>query len=148
MCFWRLLLPFWILFSLATTPLHAGDARTEVLALMKMQQEAWNRGDLDGFLSGYEKSGNITFVGKTVSRGYSGLVERYRRAYGDREKMGHLTFSELEFQPLGESGAFLIGRFALKRTQAGGGDASGRFTIVLRKSAAGWRIIHDHTSAD
>lgn len=148
MCFWRRYLSFCILLALAATPLHAGDARTEVLALMKMQQEAWNRGDLDGFLSGYEKSGNITFVGKTVSRGYSGLVERYRRAYGDREKMGQLTFSELEFQPLGESGAFLIGRFALKRTQAGGGDASGRFTIVLRKSAAGWRIIHDHTSAD
>ena len=145
---WRRYLPFWILFVLAASSLQAADGKAEALALMKMQQEAWNRGDLDGFLSGYEKSGSITFVGKTVSRGYSGLVERYRRAYGDREKMGQLTFSELEFQPLGENSAFLIGRFALKRTQAGGGDASGRFTIVLRKSAGGWRIIHDHTSAD
>lgn len=148
MCLWRRFLPFWILFALTATPLRAGDAKAEVLTLMTMQQEAWNRGDLNGFLSGYEKSGGITFVGKTVSRGYSGLVERYRRAYGDREKMGQLTFSELEFRPLGKNSAFLIGRFALKRTPAGGGDASGRFTIVLRKSAAGWRIIHDHTSAD
>lgn len=148
MCHWRLFPPFWILLALAATPLHAGDAKTEVLALMTMQQEAWNRGDLSGFLAGYERTEGITFVGKTVSRGYPGLEARYRQAYGSREKMGRLTFSELEFHPLGENSAFLIGRFALKRTQTGGGDASGRFTIVLRKSAAGWRIIHDHTSAD
>jgi ketosteroid isomerase-like protein len=35
---------------------------------------------------------------------------------------------------------------ALKRTQAGGGDVAGRFTLVLRKTKAGWKIIHDHSS--
>ena len=28
------------------------------------------------------------------------------------------------------------------------GGASGRFTVIFRKTAAGWRIVHDHTSAD
>ncbi|MDZ7640255.1 MAG: nuclear transport factor 2 family protein [Bryobacterales bacterium] len=132
----------------AVTGVLAADAKSEVLAVMRMQQEAWNRGDLDGFMEGYEKSAAITFVGKTVARGYDGLVERYRRTYGDREKMGTLSFSELEFRPLGEESAFLIGRFELKRSEAGGGDASGRFTVVFQKSEKGWRIVHDHTSAD
>jgi uncharacterized protein (TIGR02246 family) len=126
----------------------ATDARTEVLAVMQMQQEAWNRGDLDAFLTGYEKSAEITFVGKTVSRGYDGLLQRYRTTYGSKEKMGHLTFSELEFRPLGDESAFLLGRFQLKRSEAGGGDASGRFTVVFRRSKQGWKIVHDHTSAD
>jgi ketosteroid isomerase-like protein len=87
-------------------------------------------------------------VGKTVSRGYDGLVERYQKAYGDKEKMGKLTFSELEYTGLGENNAFLIGRFRLERSDAGGGNASGRFTVIFRKTADGWKIIHDHTSGD
>jgi uncharacterized protein (TIGR02246 family) len=126
----------------------AADARTEVLAVMQMQQAAWNRGDLDGFLTGYEKSAEITFVGKSVARGFDGLVQRYRTAYGSRDKMGQLTFSELEFRPLGDEAAFLLGRFQLKRSDAGGGDASGRFTVVFRRTKQGWKIVHDHTSAD
>ena len=42
--------------------------------------------------------------------------------------------------------ALALGRFALKRTPAGGGDATGRFTLVLRRTGSGWRIIHDHSS--
>jgi ketosteroid isomerase-like protein len=32
------------------------------------------------------------------------------------------------------------------RSAEGGGDASGKFTLVLRKTAQGWKIILDHTS--
>lgn len=138
----------WVSIGIAATALCAADAKSEAFALLKMQQEAWNRGDLSAFLEGYEKSPDISFVSKAVSRGFKGLEERYRRAYGDREKMGELTFSELEFKSLGENYAFVFGRFELKRSEAGGGDASGRFTVVLRKTADGWRIIHDHTGAD
>jgi ketosteroid isomerase-like protein len=60
--------------------------------------------------------------------------------------MGTLTFSEIDVKPLGDGYALANGKFSLKRTQAGGGDASGRFTLVLRKTPSGWRIIHDHSS--
>lgn len=146
MGFPRLLLLLLFLGSLALLP--AADARTDVLAVITAQQEAWNRGDLDAFLTGYEKSSEITFVGKTVSRGFDGLVQRYRTTYGTREKMGQLTFSELEYRPLGPQSAFVLGRFQLKRGEVGGGDASGRFTVVFRKTRQGWKIVHDHTSAD
>lgn len=142
---WRALKLLPPMFVLAVL-LPAAGPETEAFSLMKAQEEAWNRGDLDGFLESYENSSTITFVGAGVSRGFDALVRRYRRAYGDRSRMGRLHFSELEFHPLGENYAFLIGRFHLKRAEEGGGDADGRFTVVLRKSAAGWKIIHDHTS--
>ena len=63
-----------------------------------------------------------------------------------REKMGVLTFSELVVRPLGQGYALTTGKFALKRTETGGGDASGRFTLIFKKTPAGWKIIHDHTS--
>ncbi|MCZ2152767.1 MAG: SgcJ/EcaC family oxidoreductase, partial [Bryobacterales bacterium] len=128
--------------------LTAADACTEVLGVMHAQQEAWNRGDLDGFLESYEKAGDITFVGREVSRGFDGLVKRYRSTYGDRGRMGQLQFAELEFRPLGEDYALVIGRFQLTRTESAGGNASGRFTVVLHKSVNGWKIIHDHTSPE
>jgi ketosteroid isomerase-like protein len=60
--------------------------------------------------------------------------------------MGVLTFSEIEVRPLGADYALALGRFALKRTAEGGGDANGRFTLVLHRTKAGWKIIHDHSS--
>ena len=47
---------------------------------------------------------------------------------------------------LGDGYALAHGRFALKRTAAGGGDSTGRFTLVLRRTPQGWRIIHVHSS--
>lgn len=123
-------------------------AERDVFAVLETQQAAWNRGDLAGFLEGYEKSPEITFVGREIARGFEGLEQRYHGAYGTREKMGRLTFSELEFRPLGVDAAFVIGRFALERTEEGGGPATGRFTVVFRKTTEGWKIVHDHTSAD
>lgn len=119
-----------------------------ILGVLAAQQNAWNRGDLPGFLDGYARSEDITFVGSSIARGFDGLEQRYQEAYGTREKMGTLTFSELEFRPLNPDAAFVIGRFALERSQEGGGAASGRFTIVFQKTAAGWKIVHDHTSAN
>lgn len=124
------------------------DERAAVLAVLETQQAAWNRGDLPAFLDGYERSEDITFVGREVARGFAGLEARYQRTYGSRERMGTLTFSELEHRPLGAEAALVLGRFALERSEEGGGAASGRFTVVFRKTQQGWRIIHDHTSAD
>ncbi len=136
-----------MLFGCAPSP-EAIDSRAEVLAVLETQQAAWNEGDLAAFLDGYERSGDITFVGRDVARGYDGLQARYQGNYGNREKMGTLTFSELEYRSLGVDAALVLGRFALARSEAGGGAASGRFTVVFRKTPTGWKIIHDHTSAD
>ncbi|MCU0227041.1 MAG: nuclear transport factor 2 family protein [Bryobacterales bacterium] len=136
-----------MLFGCAPVPPSA-DPRAEVLAVMESQQAAWNAGDLNTFLDGYQRSADITFVGREVARGFDGLQARYQRTYGDREKMGTLTFSELEHRALGADAAMVLGRFALARSDQGGGPASGRFTVVFRNTPQGWKIIHDHTSAD
>ena len=119
----------------------------EIRAMMKNSEAAWNRGDLAAFASDYEDSPETTFVGREVTRGGTqAILARYKRGYPTAEAMGTLTFSEIEVRPLGTDYALALGRFALKRSAAGGGDASGRFTLVLHKTKAGWKIIHDHTS--
>jgi len=119
----------------------------DVRAVLQQSQDAWNHGDLKAFASFYEDAPETTFVGKDVVRGgVTAILERYRRAYPTREAMGKLDFSNVVVRNLAPDVALVIGEFRLQRTASAGGDAAGRYTLILRKSAAGWRIIHDHTS--
>jgi uncharacterized protein (TIGR02246 family) len=134
-----------LLFLLCAPLLFAqGDA---IRDMMRKSEAAWNRGDLAAFAADYDDSPDTTFIGREITHGGTqAILDRYRRGYPTREAMGTLTYSEIAVRPLGEDFALANGRFALKRTAAGGGDAAGRFTIVLRKTRDGWKIIHDHSS--
>ena len=122
------------------------SAEASVRAVLAAQQTAWNTGDVEAFMSGYESSDATTFVGATITRGYRQVLENYRRRYPTKEKMGRLTFSAIEVKPLGAEFASVIGKFHLDRTAEAGGPASGIFTLLFRKTASGWKIILDHTS--
>ena len=116
-----------------------------VRAVIESQAAAWNRGDVEGYMEGYAKEDATTFVsGDTITRGWQTVLERYKARYDTRAKMGTLTFSELEFKPLGPYYIMAAGRWQLARD----GDAPhGRFTLIFRRTNAGWRIVHDHTSS-
>jgi len=120
-------------------------AITEIRAVLHAQQDAWNRGDIDGFMSGYARSGSTTFVSEdALRRGWETVRARYLKKYSDRAKMGRLTFSDLEITPISADAAVVLGRWKLRRAQD---RPHGRFTLIFRKTADGWRIVHDHTSA-
>ncbi len=123
-----------------------GAPATAVPQLMHRQVEAWNRGDVEAFMHAYEDSAQTTFIGKTVEHGYAMILARYRRGYPTKEAMGTLEFSDLNVRMLGPQYAVVTGRFHLARTAAGGGEASGVFSLVWEKTSAGWKIILDHTS--
>jgi len=119
----------------------------DVRAVLTLSEEAWNRGDLAAFASYYDDSPETTFIGKDVVHGgVQAILSRYRNAYPTREAMGTLAFSEIDVRMLAADVALVTGRFHLERVAAGGGNAAGRYTLVLRKTAAGWKIIHDHSS--
>ena len=116
-----------------------------VRAVIESQAAAWNRGDIEGYMEGYAKEDATTFVsGDAVTRGWQTVLERYQARYDTRAKMGTLSFSELELKPLGPYYIMASGRWQLAR------DADtphGRFTLIFRRTGAGWRIVHDHTSS-
>ncbi len=128
--------------ALAETPEEAARK------LLDAQVADWNRKDLDGFCEGYWKSPGLVFQSsgeKTV--GWDGMRDRYRKRYqGEGKEMGTLAFNDLEIEALGPESAFARGRWEL--ALSGGKTAGGRFTVILRKKPEGWKIVHDHTSAD
>ncbi|MEY2519116.1 MAG: hypothetical protein QOF24_875 [Verrucomicrobiota bacterium] len=120
------------------------NAAAEIRAVMSAQVAAWNRGDIDGFMDGYARSGATEFVsGDKLTRGWQTVRDRYKKKYDSREKMGRLTFSELKITPLSHDAAIVLGRWSLDRKAD---KPHGIFTLLFRRTPAGWRIVHDHTS--
>jgi ketosteroid isomerase-like protein len=121
------------------------NAVTEIQNVLHAQQEAWNRGDVYAFMSGYWRSDQTVFVsGDEVTRGWQKVLDRYKEKYSDRAKMGTLTFSNLEITSLSNDSAVALGSWSLKRAND---QPHGRFTLIFRHLPDGWKIIHDHTSA-
>jgi ketosteroid isomerase-like protein len=121
------------------------DAVSEIRSVLGLQQDAWNRGDIDRFMNGYAHSRHTVFVSEdTVRRGWETVRDRYREKYSDRAKMGFLTFSDLEIRLLSPDSAVALGRWELQRAKD---RPHGRFTLIFRRLPEGWRIVHDHTSA-
>jgi uncharacterized protein (TIGR02246 family) len=118
-----------------------------IRAVLATQADAWNKGDLDGYMAGYAKTDELVFTsGGHVRRGWRETFDKYRAKYGgDRSTMGHLTFELLAVQSLGPDGAIVLGRWKLTDTPNAGG---GVFSVAFSRTPAGWRIVHDHTSLD
>ena len=130
-----------------STPSWAETASETAIHHMLDQQTAdWNRGDVDAFMKAYEDAPTTTFVGKTVEYGYSTIRDRYKRVYPTPAGMGKLTFSHLAIRILDSDYATATGNFHLERTPAGGGNADGIFSLLLKKDSSGWKIILDHSN--
>ncbi|MBM3797642.1 MAG: nuclear transport factor 2 family protein [Acidobacteria bacterium] len=142
----RRLLPT-LLLALPLLLLAATPDETAIRQVLERQQAAWNKGDIKAFMEGYENSPDTTFVGAAgVTRGYQPVLENYLKRYPSRDAMGQLTFSAIEVHTVSPGSAWVLARFHLKRNAAGGGDKSGSYTLVFKKTAAGWKVVLDHTN--
>jgi len=142
----RLAIPLLLLCASIGAQTSADQKSVDAIkAVIDAQRDAWNRGDIEGYMLGYDKSDNTVFVsGDNVTRGWNTVLERYKKSYDSREKMGQLEFSDLEITMLGKDSAVVLGRWLLKRSKD---EPHGRFTLIFKKTKSGWRIIHDHTSS-
>lgn len=120
------------------------ESAAAIRAVLDAQVAAWNRGDLEGYMDGYERSPHIVFIsGDRLTRGWKTVLERYKRSYDTREKMGVLKFSDVEITFLSKDAALVFGRWQLRTKN----EPHGRFTLLFKKTKPGWRIVHDHTSS-
>ena len=146
---YRIVLATSLLFLLGVT-LASGQTKAAkdakaIQAVLDAQVAAWNRGDIEAFMDGYERSEKTVFVGgDNVTRGWQTVLDRYKRNYDTREKMGTLKFSDLEIAPLGNDSALVLMRWHLQRAKD---EPHGRSTLIMRRTKKGWKIIHDHSSA-
>jgi ketosteroid isomerase-like protein len=132
--------------------LHASSAvaqgpnvtEREIQTLLDESAASWNRGDLDGHLA--DNADSISFMtrsGPVV--GKSKTADALRRSFfKDGKPIQQLRFEQVTIRRLGAGHALVVGRFILD----GGGEPerSGWFSTIWERQAAGWRVIHDHSS--
>jgi uncharacterized protein (TIGR02246 family) len=133
-----------VLFLLVTAVGRSSTVEEQVRAVLDKQVGAWNKGDTEGFLDGY--ASDTVFVGEKMTRGVEELKKRYQARYPTRAAMGKLSFFDLEIHPMGKDFAYVIGRWQLERDKDGGGNVSGVYSLVFRRTAIGWKIVLDHTN--
>ncbi|MFZ0139217.1 MAG: DUF4440 domain-containing protein [Candidatus Sulfotelmatobacter sp.] len=126
---------------------YGNDAKA-IEHLLRAQQQAWNRHDLEGFMAGYWRSPQLTFFSQGKEQdGWDATIQRYIARYASPgHEMGKLEFSALRIDVLSQDSAFVRGTWKLTMSDAK--TPNGLFTLVLRKFPdVGWKIVHDHTSA-
>lgn len=141
-----LIFAFLILSAVSISTAQSKDERAKaaIKKVMDDQTAAWNRGDIEGFMQGYWNSPELKFVsGQNMTKGWKPTLDRYKKSYDSRAKMGVLEFSELDISLTGKDSAVVFGRFTLVREKD---KPTGLFTLNFRKFKDGWKIILDHTS--
>ena len=118
----------------AVSPCTEEFDEAAVIAVLQTQRAAWNSGDLDGFLAGYEQSEALLFTsGAKIRRGFAETRDKYRARYGEaRETMGALEFEILDVRALGQcsDAAVVLGRWAVSESANTG---SGVFSVILER---------------
>jgi ketosteroid isomerase-like protein len=129
-------------FSVAA-PADSSD-EAQIRAVLDMQTAAWNRGDIDTFMTSYWKSEQTEFLGANgIAHGWQAVLDRYHHSYPDRKTMGTVSFSDLEIHVTCADAAYVVGKFHLQREAD---QPSGVFSLDFRKFPEGWRIVLDHTT--
>ena len=127
--------------------LNAVAQSKDELAIRKVlaaQNDAWNRGDIDGFMKGYWENDSLMFIGKSgVTYGWTNTLSNYKRGYPDTASMGKLIFTLIQVKRLSKEYYHITGKWFLKRSV---GDVGGHYTLVFRKINGQWVIISDHSS--
>ena len=132
-------------FILIAAGTHAQNKEDSIIfKTLTKQAEAWNKGDLKGFMDTYWHSDSLMFVGKNgVTYGWEATLKQYQKSYPDTASMGHLHFVPVQLKRLSVLYYSLTGKWHLTRTI---GDLEGHFTLLLKKVKNRWLIVLDHSS--
>jgi ketosteroid isomerase-like protein len=145
MAFFRLL--FWVgvfFLPLVSAAQSISRSEHEIRKVLANQVDAWNRGDLEGFMQGYWNNDSLLFIGKSgFTYGWAATLANYRKGYPDTVAMGQLRFELREVRRISSRHYFVAGKWFLARS---GGNAGGAFTLLFRKIGGRWYVVADHSS--
>jgi len=130
---------------------HAAPARSradltaEVTTMFARSASAWNRDDLDAFMTDYLPGDRTTYVtSKGVIHGPATIRERYAPRFAPGGMHDSLSFEGIEVDPLAPDVINVIAYYVLMR-----GDslvARGPTSLVMVREDGRLRIVHDHSS--
>jgi uncharacterized protein (TIGR02246 family) len=123
------------------------SAARDIEAVLQASAQAWNRGDLQGFLLPYLDSPQTTFVARDVVHGLPAIRDVYTSSWWRTGTPTlNLAYRGIDVRPLGRDYALAVGHWIVTDRNTGQETRSGIFSLTMMRTPQGWRIIHDHSS--
>jgi beta-aspartyl-peptidase (threonine type) len=133
--------------GIAVIAAQGRDPCPAIHTMLDISAVAWNRGDLDGFVSTYAADSTTTFVsGGQVQHGFDWIRRNYAPRFVAGAVRDSLRFERFACRTLGTDNTLVTSRYVLLRRDSV--TSSGPFTLIVQRRPGGWKIIHDHTSSD
>ena len=112
-----------------------------IISLMKLQEEAWSKHDLEGFMKGYWKSDSLKFYGSNgLTFGWDKTLANYKKGYPTPDHSGSLKFKINDITKIEKESYYVMGEYHLTRKV---GNTNGIFMIIFRKINGEWKIVAD-----
>jgi uncharacterized protein (TIGR02246 family) len=118
----------------------------DVVKIILAQQNAWNKGDLDAYLSHYKDAPDTQAVLANLVRGIDAVRSAYKQNFPNKDSMGTIEDTDIEVRALGDNYALATGKYHLNRPKKSGGPVEGTFMEIFEKTANGWQIIFSQST--
>ncbi len=133
------------LFGACHQETNSKEIKTAVLNVLNKSATDWNSGSVEAYMQCYLHSDSLQFDGNgSTTYGWQQSLSRYKKAYPDKKAMGRLQFSNIKIRILSPTAAFVSGKWELTKESS---HPEGLFTLLFRKTEAGWHIVYDHSSS-
>lgn len=117
----------------------------EVRKALDGQVQAWNEGKLEEAMTYYWESPEMLWISKNgIDKGYTSVLEMFRKDFSDRSKMGVYTYLPLFIEEVSTEAVYYVFRWKieLQGKQLMGGISS----QLWKKLNGNWVITAEHAS--
>lgn len=115
-----------------------------VRAAFEAWGDAWNSGDIDGYLAGYWDSPATRWVrAGNIVRGKQAITQAYKAGFPTPESLGQIEMLHFEMDVIGDQDALVFGIIAHTRGES---TQKASFAAHVRDFDGDWLIVSDHVS--
>ena len=119
----------------------------DIIALMRTEEETWNKGDIDGYVNLYapgDSTRMIYYGGAGVTRGKDSILAFYKK-YWPKERMGPLTLEHDSIEKISDQFYYVSGFFTVSYPAKD--PVKGRFSGLVKKINGKWYLYTDHSGS-
>lgn len=134
-----------LLFVAATAVNSYAQSKDEkkILAVLRLEEEYWSKGDIDGYVSLYAPLDSTRMIlSKGAAYGRDNILAFYKK-YWPKEKMGQLVLDGENMERLSRKFYYVTGYFHVKYPD--GKTIDGRYSSLMIKIKGKWYLYTDHS---
>ena len=115
-----------------------------IISVLKAQEIAWSKHDIEKYMQGYWKSDSLKFYGSNgLTFGWNKTLANYKKGYPTPKHTGILKFKINDITRIEKKSYYVMGEYHLTREV---GNANGIFMIIFKKVNDKWKIVADTSS--